>query len=217
MPRSSVSESLQEATATYERLLPGSPAEEWLATRGLDLDAARTHLLGYVGEPHEGHVRFRGHLAIPYVTRAGVVAMKFRCVEHDKCEGHPKYTAPAGQRPRLYGVNALFEDSPVIAICEGELDAVVCQSLLGIPAVGIPGVNAWQRHFPRCFVNHERVLVMADNDSKADGRNPGRELADRILSTVDQAVLVDLPVGMDLNSWYLDVGAGPIRAKVGLE
>ena len=41
-----------------------------------------------------------------------------------------------------------------MAICEGELDTIIASSVLGIPAVGVPGVAAWKPHFTKMFAGY---------------------------------------------------------------
>ena len=74
--------------------------------------------------------------------------------------------APMHQPARLFNAVDLQKPSDTIAICEGELDAVIASQLL--PSVGVPGVKAWRPHFNRLFGGYRRVLVLADNDDKKD-------------------------------------------------
>src|SRR5690554_7306712 len=77
---------LETATSQYRESLPGSPAEEYLASRGFQPDntAVGKFRLGYVADPLPGHEMYRGVLAIPELRRAPdgvwtVVTMRFRC------------------------------------------------------------------------------------------------------------------------------------------
>lgn len=203
--------SLEAAVTTYEANL--DLAATYLAGRGIDLEVARRARLGVVSEPEPGHGSGRGRLSIPYLTKSGPVAIKFRCTEPHDCrevEGHQKYAAPAGQTARLYNVPDLFADSDVIALTEGELDALVLSGQCGIPAVGIPGVSNWKnkRHYPRMFSGYSRVLVYGDPD------DAGKELARRICDSLSQAVAVDLPA--DVNETYLRHGKDFLRKAAGL-
>jgi DNA primase len=102
--------------------------------------------------------------------------------------------------------------SPYIVICEGELDAVVTSGMLGIPAVGVPGVQSWKPHFPKLFTGYETVYVVGDNDIKEDGSNPGAEFAKRVANEILNSTIVTLPPGMDINDYYLAYGADATRA-----
>ena len=93
-----------------------------------------------------------------------------------------------------------------IVICEGELDAVVVSGVVGIPAVGVPGVTAWKPHFPKLFTGYDTIYIVGDNDDKADGANPGQEFSKRVQSEVSGGVIVTLPPGMDINEFYLQHG-----------
>ena len=206
---------LETATAAYVSQLD-SPAVSYLAGRGLDQAGATGARLGVCREPVPGHERFKGMVSIPYLTPAGVVAIKFRCPEaHDcKTEGHSKYDQPS-QHARLYNVKSLHEPGDVIAVCEGEFDTRIMSDRIGVPAVGRPGTT-WLDYWPRVFADYERVLVVADNDVKEDGSNPGLTAAKKVVNTMSNAELVVPPPGLDITDWFLASGADEIRERMGV-
>ena len=180
-----------------------------LAARGISELVAAKFQLGTVTEPLNGHEMHEGWLSIPYITASGsCVGFKFRRID----DGKPKYGSPTGQKAHLYNVCDITIDSPHIVVCEGELDAVVTSGVLGIPAVGVPGVAAWKPHFPKLFNGYETIYVVGDNDIKEDGSNPGAEFAKRVANEVMNSVIVTLPPGMDINDYYLAHGADATRA-----
>jgi DNA primase len=180
-----------------------------LAARGISELVAAKFQLGTVTEPHNGHEMHEGWLSIPYITASGsCVGFKFRRID----DGKPKYGSPTGQKAHLYNVCDITIDSPHIVVCEGELDAVITSGVLGIPAVGVPGVAAWKPHFPKLFNGYETIYVVGDNDIKEDGSNPGAEFAKRVANEVMNSVIVTLPPGMDINDYYLAHGADATRA-----
>lgn len=196
----SVRRSLEEATQIFEAALPGSPAEEYLVGRGIARGFG--FRLGYVAEAIPGFERFTGRLCIPNICAAGhVVGIKFRALG----DGEPKYDKPAGMSNRLFNLRALNEDSPIIALCEGEVDAISVAQL-GIPAVGVQGANGWKAHHPMLFEGYERVAVVRDMDEK------GLDLAKKILAT-DLPVVVVEPPGDDAND-AVQLGNGVILAKL---
>ena len=192
--------SLEEATSRYEASV--EPAIPYLESRGLSRAVTATYRLGVVTDPIPGHEQYVGMLSIPYLTRAGVVALKFRRLD----DGLPKYLAPAGQAHRMFNVNALFKNSNEIAICEGEIDAITLDGPVGIPAVGLPGATAWKEHYSRILEGYTKVWVFADNDVKEDGSNPGAELGRTIHRFVPQAVTIHLPDNMDVNTVFCQYG-----------
>jgi DNA primase len=141
-------------------------------------------------------------LSIPYRTPAGVVGLKFRRIDG----GTPKYLWPTGQKIGLFNVLDLHKGGDTIAICEGELDAIVLSGMVGIPSVGVAGVSQWKPWFPKLFEAYNRILIFADNDVKEDGRNPGQELAKRIKEDLDKADIIHLPDNTDVNDVYLQYG-----------
>ena len=179
-----------------------------LAARGISELVAAKFQLGTVSAPHNGHEMHEGWLSIPYITASGsCVGFKFRRID----DGKPKYGSPTGQKAHLYNVCDITIDSPHIVVCEGELDAVITSGVLGIPAVGVPGVAAWKPHFPKLFNGYETIYVVGDNDIKEDGSNPGAEFAKRVANEVMNSVIVTLPPGMDINDYYLAHGAEKTR------
>lgn len=216
---SSLKAFLEEATARYEAALD-QPTASYLIGRGLDPEGvtARFARLGLVSDPMPGHERFRGRLALPYVTPSGVVAMKFRCLgSHANCkaEGHEKYLAPSGGKIRMYNTRALLDSSDTVAVCEGELDALMVHQIVGVPAVGTWGTN-WFDHYPRMFADFDRVLVIADNDLKDDGSNPGVKHARKIAATINRAEVVEPPEGLDVSEWIVRDGVAVVRKAMGL-
>jgi DNA primase len=191
-----------KAAHQYHASLAGSPAEEYLASRGI-LDGAEKFLLGYVAEVAPGHEdRLKHHLSIPYITGAGVVGFKFRRIDG----GDPKYMIPTGQKHHLYNVDAILNAVSQVLIVEGEIDAISA-TLAGHPAVAVAGVNAWKPYFSRCFDGIGTVVIATDNDVKEDGSNPGQDLARRLQDAIPQAIRVSLPPNSDINSIIVDQGA----------
>jgi DNA primase len=194
---------LLEAVTHYNKAL-NEQAESYLAERGISRQVADQFLLGVVDEPINGHEGHTGWLSIPYVTALGsAVGVKFRRLD----DGKPKYGAPTGQKAHLYNVSDITVDSPFLVVCEGELDTVIVSGVLGIPAVGVPGVAAWKPHFAKMMVGYDTVYIVGDNDVKEDGSNPGAEFARRVQSELTNGIIVSLPPQMDINEYYLAHGA----------
>jgi len=140
------------------------------------------------------------------------VGFKFRRLD----EGKPRYGAPLGQKGHLYNVGDIILTSEYIAICEGELDTIIASAILGIPAVGVPGVQAWKSHFTRMFTGYGRVYIIGDNDLKEDGSNPGAEFSRMVAQEVINSTIVSLPAGMDLNDLYLAKGIEETKRTIGV-
>lgn len=206
----SVRASLQQAAQLYAKNLDSLGF--YLEPRGVSHAAATGHLLGRVSDPIPGHEKFVGMMSIPYLTPAGTVAIKFRRI--DDSEG-PKYDSPPGQRARLYNVGDLLRGGDTVAICEGELSALIFSDAVGVPSVGTPGTN-WMDHWTRCFADFERVLVIADHDVKDDGSSPGVKHAKSVVSKIPGAELVLPPAGLDPDEWVLAAGADAVRERLSL-
>ena len=179
-----------------------------LEERGISELVAAKYQIGTIVEPINGHEMYTGWISIPYITAVGhCVGFKFRRLD----DGKPKYGSPTGQKAHLYNVSDLTLPSKYIIITEGELDAVITSGVLGIPAVGVPGVAAWKSHFPKLFAGYETVFVVGDNDVKEDGSNPGAEFSKRVANEVMNSTIVTLPPSMDINDYYLVNGAEATR------
>lgn len=210
----SVSARTQMDTAADRYAAHVYQAAGYLEGRGISEHAALACRLGVVSDPLPGHERFEGMLCLPYVTPVGVVALKFRALDPERT---PKYDAPVGQHTRLFNVMALHSDSDVIAICEGELDAIVMSHEVGIPAVGIPGASNMQDHWTRVFSDFETVLVIADHDIAKEGKEPpGQRHAQKVAKKIDGARVVLPPPGMDLSDWCMAEGPEAVRKACGV-
>lgn len=203
---------LTEAAARYHAALAGSPASYYLEERGITVEAAARHQLGFVNDPAPAHSGYVGMLAIPYIAVTGVTAFKFRKLHND---GSSKYLAPAGERLGVYNVTALLHYQDYVAVCEGELDTVAVAST-GVPSVGIPGTGGWKSHYGRLFDGIPRVFVIADNDNSKPDSNPGQDFARKLCEELPQALNIVLPAGMDANSFLLEKGEGELFALLGI-
>lgn len=191
------------ASDMYAEQLTDSPVMDYLESRGITEETARDFNLGYVATPAPGHDdRYRGMMSIPYLTVGGTVGFKFRHVDGKE----PKYLAPSGQKVHLFNVGAVLRSVQRILIVEGELDAIAAEQA-GFPAVAVGGTQSWKPYFARCFDGIGKVIICTDNDDKADGSNPGQELARKLSDVLPQAIRVSLPVGHDVNSTIQTYGA----------
>ncbi|MDG9711130.1 toprim domain-containing protein [Streptomyces sp. DH10] len=209
VPEPALRSFLEEATARYEAALHGPAgihAEEYLTNRGLSEDSVRSLRLGYVENPLPGHESAHGYISVPYLTRAGIVSVRFRRIGDG--EG-PKYRSVPGDPPRIYNANALLEPSDFIAICEGEFDTAITRQV-GIPAVGIAGVSAWKDYFARCFKGYKAVYILAD----ADDKGQGMEFAEKVAPQINNARISPMPGGHDVNSFFLESGGAALLDRL---
>lgn len=182
------------ATRTFVENLPGSPAAEYLEARGIDQASAERHRLGFVPEGLPGFEQYAGRLSIPNICASGwVVGIKFRLLR-DAGEHEVKYLGLSLPK-RIYNLQALNTPSPLIAITEGELDAVVVNQL-GIPAIGIPGTGMWAPHYERVLEDYEQVVLVRDPDAR------GEQLVKSLMKT-DLPLRVVTPSHGDVNETVL--------------
>lgn len=195
---------LGQATERYAQNI--SQAEDYLAKRGISLAVARLANLGVVTDPEPGHEQFIGRLSIPYVTKTGVVDLRFRSLNPAV---EPKYMGMVGAETKLYNVLDVEKAHDFIGICEGELDTITMSQCVGIPCVGVPGAQSWKKHYTRLLADFSRVFVFADGDQ------PGREFAASLARELP-ATIITMPDGEDVNSIYVKDGADFFRHKVGV-
>lgn len=188
---------LNQAAAAYAEQLP--QVLWYLEKRGISEDLARRFELGFVGSPMMGDESYEGRLAIPYRTPAGVIDIRFRRVD-DRPDR--KYLSRDGATSHLYNVEGLHSARSLVAITEGELDCITLSGL-GIPAVGAPGAESWQKHWGRLFDGFQRILVFADGDEA------GRSLSGQLAKSLRNVIKMPVPEGYDVNKLFLDPGYGP--------
>ncbi len=200
---------LERATLTYQESL--STAISYLERRGLSEATAIAHRLGVVTSPELGHERFTGRLAIPYLDRLGVYAIKFRCIKDHVCklESCPKYDAPQGQETSLYGILDTDEIAQTIHITEGELDRLILRQVFDEPAVGVPGVQNWKPHYRFHFQSFDRVLIWPDGDKA------GKDLANKLQRELRSLEVIPVPDGMDVTDVYVARGADTLKLMAG--
>ena len=195
-------ESLTRAAKFYHSAL--HEAEEYLADRGITLEQAQKARLGVVLEPLTGHEAYTNRLSIPYITRSGVVDLRFRSMDLQE----PKYMGLSGATTHLYNVSAFFRAGSYISICEGEIDTITLDIVCGIPAVGVPGVNNWKKHYSRLLADFDKVFLFADGD------NAGTEFGKSLAKELGNLVVVQMPDGEDVNSMYRIHGSDYFTSKI---
>lgn len=204
VPSSSLRTFLEQASINYNAAMPGSAAEEYLvAERGISPESIERFHLGFVAVPEQGHERYKGYLAIPYLTPDGsVTSIRFRRLGDDG----PKYLTAPGDIPRLYNAIALTRPWSKICITEGELDAITAEQC-GIPAIGVPGAYNWHRTWKLLLRQYDVVYVLCDDDKA------GEEFGQTVSKDLDNARVVTM-TGGDVNAFVLANGCVAFKRKV---
>lgn len=192
---------LETSSRTYNQSL--WKAIDYLDERGIPLDLANEEMLGYVDDPIPGQEQFRGRLSIPYVTRAGVVNLKFRRIGEGES---PKYLNLPGFETNLYHVESFFAQADFMCVAEGEIDTLSLASI-GFPCVGVPGVSSWKSFYRRCFDDYPVIYVFCDGDQ------PGRDFGSFLAKEI-KARPIHMPDGADVNSMLVAEGPEWLRGKV---
>jgi DNA primase len=196
---------LGRASTKYAENLPGSEAESYLQEeRGLTAETIEKFKLGFVGEdPLPGHEKYTGCVSIPYAAPDGsIVSIRYRRLSGDG----PKYLTMPGDIARIYNTSALTKPYSKICICEGEIDAETTEQD-GLPAVGIPGANAWLPVWNLLFRQYDTIFVLCDDDKA------GREFGATIQRGLETAQVIPM-TGGDVNSYRREHGPGSIRERI---
>jgi len=186
---SSQRESLGKAAKYYAAAI--HEAEDYLAERGITLEVAKKVGLGVVLDPVTGHEQYENRLSIPYITRTGVVDLRFRAMGTEE----PKYMGLAGA-------------NTYICICEGEIDTITLDYVCGLPSVGVPGVNNWKKHYTKLLADFDKVFMFADGDQA------GHDFSKSLTRELPNVVTVQMPEGEDVNSMYLKHGVEYFQNKI---
>jgi DNA primase len=195
------------AKSYYESGAGDANFREYLMSRGITLEAQRAFRLGLVITPAKGHEEYAGRLAIPYITRSGVVTIRFRALTDDT----PKYRSLPGSlgRARPFNPRALLSDADEIIVCEGEIDTITAW-MCGYHAIGFPGASSFNPKLHAELFELRRIVVCIDNDDKG----AGKDFYHRISSVIPEARGVVMPPGHDLNSYFVSNGKSAVRALI---
>lgn len=219
LPSPSMKKLQEISTTLYEKQLhSGSDlsvlAISYLKARGITKDIATSFRLGLVEEPHpeSGHDFQKGRLSIPYITPTGIVQIRFRAIPYTGVPGDPepspKMKSEAGAGSTIYNSVALSSGETTLAVCEGEFDTMSAVGA-GIPAIGIPGANAWQDIYSR-LLRYRKIIVLADNDDHGEGM----KFAEKVQNSTRGARIVLMPKGEDVNSYFSKYGAEELYSYV---
>ena len=157
-----------------------------------------------VDEPLPGHEPYVGRLAIPYVTPAGVVDIRFRSMRGEE----PKYMGMPGVTTTMFNAQIVLNAKEYICLCEGEIDAITLGAKSIHPAVGIPGVQNWKPFFTKILDDFDRVLILADGDT------PGAEFGKKISRELSNVTVIHMPEGHDVNSIVIKEGIDWINERI---
>lgn len=205
VPPNATKRLLEENSLAYTRQM-NTAGVQYLTDRGIGKQTALYFQIGMVVDPLPGDDLFRGRLSIPYISPSGVVAVKYRALDNSE----PKYLTSSGATmKRLYNTRVLLDPHLTVYLCEGELDTITAAQA-GLPAVGIPGINQWEKRFARAFRNR-RVVVLADGDDSGQGLG----FAEKVMADVDSCGIV-LFDGTDVNKFFVDYGKDKLLEKVGV-
>lgn len=189
---------------------PDGTTTEYLRSHALGVTEMDEFMLGLV--PHGE--KYAGRLAIPYLTRAGVKAIKYRCLANHDCKEADCIKYILNGDVRIYNPAAFQQAKNTIGISEGEVDAIVATAHL-LPTVGFPGTDMWVANravWKFALRDYDEILVFADGDKS--GTDYARLLVEDLGAT--RAYLVRCDDKLDVASMVASGRADTLRERAGL-
>lgn len=194
--------SLSAQSMQYHKNLQSKPEVlGYLLDRGLSVQTLRLFQLGYSTE-------LQG-ITIPYRSATGkVVLIKIRNLRDQK----PKYLTlghdfPLEQKHHLFNVSAVTLEP--LVLCEGEFDCMILHQMQ-IPAVGLPGTDAWMDHWA-LLLPRDTVLLM---DADSAGVAASQKIAAAARKRGKHLRIGSLPDGLDVTDLYTSDREQEIRDAI---
>lgn len=210
---------LGQQLAAFQAALPGSRGEAYLRQRGIPLELAQQHGVGYAAPgtwPHAARDWRGGRVVVAHTTPDGQLINLY-----GRAVGHEEQVPKAKRHDHLPGEKGYFNAAALRAspeplwVCEGAFDALALLAA-GVPrVVALFGVQGWRWD----WVTAVRALVFA-LDADAAGQQQWRVLA-RQAALRGKRVVVLEPTAYggykDINdAWaagVLYLGAWPAAAR----
>lgn len=168
--------------------------EAFAAERGLPVEYLLQHGIHVVQEGER-----EGWLAIPWRTWMG---HEWYVRHRNMWGGNPKYLDQSGADLHLYNPRGAGPHTPLVFICEGELDAITL-CFLGYEAVAMSGADKFAHHYfqdivPLLFTG-AKVVIAVDNDQA------GQTAMAAISKAIPSAQVLHVPEehGKDIGDWWL--------------
>jgi hypothetical protein len=103
-------------------------------------------------------------------------------------DGKNRFKWRKGSSPSLYWLDHLPEDAEYVLVVEGETD-VAAATFLGIPAVGVPGVNTWKSAWAGSIAGENPVLWVEPDQG-------GESLAAAMAEDIPELRVIEAPPGI---------------------
>lgn len=175
--------------ARAKREAPKSVLGEWLSNRGLTDATVEAFRVGEVERSGALYAVF------PYIREGELINAKYRNIADKK-----DMRQEAGAEPCLYGWHLVDPKKRVIAIAEGEIDAMSLHQV-GIPALSVnagAGNHQWIDNDWSRLERFSEIYLCYDNDEA--GQKGAKEVANRL--GLDRCKVVTLPT-KDANEYLL--------------
>ena len=148
-----------EMVEEYHRAIP-ERIMSYLSSRGLTEALVTQYRLGW------GKFYGQWWITIPIKDKDGIYSFFKLRRDPDIVHGDGKYRFyPSGSEASLFGVDTLTEDDDTVMICEGEFDAILMRSKLGIPVLtSTAGAGTFKEEWIGHFTHVKKLYVCFDID-----------------------------------------------------
>jgi DNA primase catalytic core len=200
------------------------PALKFFQSRGISYATARAAGIGYISDYRfastdlrkaipldelqavglfnaKGNFRlFKHRLVIPYAVEGEVYFLQARNLDwrSQELDGPKQLTFGPVSIP--YNADLLLQPQEVVHVCEGVTDTLSLIEL-GLPAVGIPGVNNFRPEWVCLFEDVQDIVLAFDND--AAGHRGAATVAELFRRAGRTVRVLELPEGIKDISEYL--------------
>ncbi|HDR8957048.1 toprim domain-containing protein [Burkholderia vietnamiensis] len=169
---------------------PTSLLDEWFGGRGITAETVQAFK---VAEQTNGP---KTHIVFPYLRGGELINAKYRNIADKK-----DMRQEAGAEPCLFGWNLIDPAQRVVAIAEGEIDAMTLHQV-GIPALSVnagAGNHQWIDSDWERLERFSEILLCYDNDEA--GRKGAQEVANRL--GIERCRVVFFGESKDANEYLL--------------
>lgn len=166
-PVEPVRDDLDALLAGYQKALPGSWGEAYLKHRGIPLEVAQAHGVGYASSKEWVGRKWKGgRLVLPHHRPDGVLVNLYgRAVAKGDVPKHLKHDHLPGNKG-WFNARALTRGDGPIYVCEAALDALALVAAGHTRTIAIYGTYGWRWHWIPDDIR--QIVIAADADEGGD-------------------------------------------------
>ena len=160
------------------------------------ISVATLEMYGVHWENDDGDYNVR----VPFPNKNGIWYERKMLAPGVPANKRQKVLSPSGSSPHLYNPARLGPNAGLLFFCEGEYDTLSVLDC-GWDAIGTQGTGTFNKTWARLFVGSTNVIAF---DGDAAGRKAAFELQSIFRDLGNNAHILDVPDGRDLNDLHQD-------------